>query len=429
TNPVTLNGGTLRTGGGQSTTRNTWAASVTVTTNSTVQSDGGTIGNLFTGGLNMGNSSYTLSIGGNGNNSGSANNFNSVISGGPNATILVNSVGLAYLNAANTYSGTIRSGWSLVLQNANALQNATLDMNAADNGSVTLVNNAVIGALTGSRNLNLSVSSVFIGNNGTSSTYSGALTNSGSLTKIGFGTFTLTGTNTYTGRTTINNGTLALSGGGSLASQNIIVAGGATFDVSGKTTPFALGSSSTLTNSSVGAVINGANNCSAGILSLVTDGVNPSFIQTNGTMTLSAGTVITVNNTGAMLAPGSHPLIMAATNSNLGRVTGALPSVVVTGNGAVGVGSLQINGSGGLDLVVSSTLSNNPISIGFTFSSGTLTLTWPGDHLGWIAQSNLLNVGNSNSWFDILGSQSTTNLIMPLNPATPQVFYRLRYPF
>ena len=429
TNPVTLNGGTLRTGGGQSATRNTWAASVTVTANSTVQSDGGTIGNLFTGGLSLGNSNYTLTIGGNGNNSGSANNFNSVISGGPSATILVNSVGLAYLNAANTYSGSIRSGWSLVLQNANALQNATLDLNAADNGSVTLVNNAVIGALTGSRNLSLNVSSIFIGNNGTSSTYSGALTNGGSLTKIGSGTFTLTGTNTYAGRTTINNGTLALSGGGSLASQNITVAGGATLDVSAKTTTFALGGSTTLTNSSVGAVINGANNCSAGILSLVNDGVNPSFIQTNGTMTLSAGTVITVNNTGATLAPGSHMLIMVATTGNVGRVTGALPSVVVTGNGAAGVGSLEINGSGGLDLVVTSTISNNPTSIGFTFSSGTLTLTWPGDHLGWIAQSNLLNVGNSNSWFDILGSQSTTNLIMPLNPATPQVFYRLRYPF
>lgn len=377
----------------------------------------------------MGNSSYTLTVGGNGNNSGSANNFNSVISGGPNATILVNSVGLAYLNAANTFSGTVRSGWSLVLQNANALQNATLDMNAADSGAVTLVNNAVIGALTGSRNLNLAGNAVFIGNNNTSTTYGGALTNNGSLTKIGAGTLTLSGANSYTGGTTINGGALALSGNASIASTNILVAGGATFDVSGKTTAFTLGINSTLANSSVGAVINGTNNCIVGTLSLLTDGLNPSFIQTNGTMTLSASTVLNVNNTGAVLASGTHPLIAAATTGNLGKVTGTLPTVVVTGNGAAAATSLQTNAAGGLDLVVATTISSNPTSLNASFGGSTLTLTWPGDHLGWIAQSNSVDLSNSNLWFDILGSQSVTNLIIPINPAAPQVYYRLRYPF
>ncbi|MBY4640987.1 autotransporter-associated beta strand repeat-containing protein, partial [Gluconacetobacter entanii] len=38
----------------------------------------------------------------------------------------------------------------------------------------------------------------------------------GNLTQIGTGTTTLTGTDTYTGATTIDNGTLALSGTGSI---------------------------------------------------------------------------------------------------------------------------------------------------------------------------------------------------------------------
>jgi autotransporter-associated beta strand protein len=374
TNALTLNGGQLHTGGGNAGTHNTWAGPVTLAANSSVQSDGATTGNSFTGGLNMGNSSYTLTIGGNGNNSGSANNFNSVISGGPNATILVNSVGLAYLNAANTFSGTIRSGWSLVLQNVNALQYATLDMNTNDNGSVTLINNAVIGALTGGRNLNLNVSSIAIGNSGSSTTYGGALTNSGSLNKIGSGAFTLTGTNTYTGTTTINAGTLALSGSGHLVSSNIIVAGAATFNVSGGTTTFALVSGSTLANSSVGALINGANNCSVGTLSLVNDGTNASFIQTNGTMTISASTKIKVNNTGATMSAGIHPLIAAATTGNLGTVTGILPTVTVTGNGAAGTVSLQTNAMGGLDLMVTNTLLPKPVVNSVTVSDGRLIL-------------------------------------------------------
>ena len=52
------------------------------------------------------------------------------------------------------------------------------------------------------------------------------------MTSIGSQHLTLSGANTYTGNTTISNGTLALSGSGSISSTNIIVVSGATFDVS-----------------------------------------------------------------------------------------------------------------------------------------------------------------------------------------------------
>ena len=246
---------------------------------------------------------------------------------------------------------------------------------------------------------------------------------------VGGGSLTLAGANTFTGPTSISSGTLALSGSGTLASTNISVSGGAKLDVSGLAVTFVLGSNRTLANTSAWAVLSGTNNCSAGTLALVYDGSNPAFVQTNGTLMLSAGTVIKVNNTGTTLAAGNHTIIAAATTGNLGKVTGGLPAVVVGGNGAAGAVALQINGLGGLDLVVSNSISSRPTSINFQLGSGTLTLTWPGDHLGWVAQSNVLDLANSNYWFDILGSQAATNLVIPVNPDAPKVFYRLRYPY
>ena len=350
-NAIILNGGTLELGGGNSHVL-TLTGPVSVTANSALADDGGTAGMTICGGLNLGNGGCTLTSFAN----GTQNNIYSPITGS-NGTIMV-TYGTLYLTATNTFAGTYRSTNSnslLATGNTNALLNATLDLNAADAGSFTFNNqNIIIGGLMGVRNLALGTGAVSVGNNNVSTIYGGVLSGSGSLTKTGTGTLTLSGATTYTGSTTISSGTLALSGSGSLASTIITVAGGAKFDVSGVSATFALSSGCTLTNNSVGAVINGTDNCSVGTLSLVTDGLNPSFIQTNGTMTLSASTVIKVNSTGAVLAAGNHTIIAAAAG-NLGQVTGTLPSVVVTGKGAAGPVSLQINGTGGLDLVVAST--------------------------------------------------------------------------
>jgi hypothetical protein len=83
--------------------------------------------------------------------------------------------------------------------------------------------------------------------------------------------------------------------------------------------------------------------------------------------------------------------------------------------------------SQGIIKVVSS-LPSNPTNISFTVSGGTLSLTWPGSYLGWIAQSNSISLSSTNSWFDIAGSQSQTNLSIPINSSLTNVFYRLRHP-
>ena len=409
TNAVSLNGGQLHTGGGNSGTKNTWSGPVTLTANSSVSSDGGTTGNTFTGGLNIGNSGYTFTVGGNGNGSGSDNNFNSVISGGPNALFITTSAGVAHLNAANTYSGTNRSAYSIVLQNVNAMQNATLDMNTNDTGSVTLINNAVIGALTGGRNLNLSVSSISIGNNNASTTFSGALTNTGSITKIGTGTLTLTSAINCTNGLIISAGTLALSGTATIANTNITVAGGATFDVSALSSTFALASGQALANSgAVTATLNGSADARSSKVALNYASGTSSLQVNSGTLTLSGSTTFTVTNNGSILLAGPYTIIKA----NGGSVTAStLPSVAVVGNGAVGLSSLSIDGSGNLILTVQNTGWSGAVNTSWltpgNWSSGTVPN--PGDPINFNSSStaHLSTVLNAN--FGI----STLNVVNP----------------
>ena len=370
TNAVTLNGGTLEIGGANGHVLS-FNGPVTVTAASAIKADGSTYGIYLNGGLDMGSGGYTLSC--YNGTSGNGNQISGIT--GASGTILNGSIGNLWITGSNTFAGTFRATNSgpLIFSSVYALQNATLDMNAADIGGVSFSANVIIGALTGSRDLNLGSRAISIGNNNANTLYSGAMTNTGSLTKVGNGTLTLSGANTYPGKTTISAGTLALSGSGSIASADIIVAGGASLDVSALSSAFGL-AGRTLTNSSVGAVLNGTNDCTTGTLALVYDGVNPSFIQTNGTMTLSASTVIQVNNTGAPLSTGSHKIIAAATTGNIGKVTGLIPSVTITGNGAAGTATLQFNGSGGLDLVVTTATPLQPVISSIVLSGANLIL-------------------------------------------------------
>jgi hypothetical protein len=101
-----------------------------------------------------------------------------------------------------------------------------------------------------------------------------------------------------------------------------------------------------------------------------------------------------------------------------------------------------IQGSAGFGLTFSFNNANGVLSVvagppttptNITFSvttPGSLTLSWPGNYKGWVLQSqtNSLAVGISNNWVDVIGSTGTNQVIVPMNPQNPTVFYRLRYP-
>ena len=224
-NALTLNGASLHVGGGASHTV-TWSGPVSVTADSELNADGSTAGITLSGGLDMNDGNHVLSSFAN----GTAHTISAPIRGG-SGTIMV-TYGTLNLNAPNPFSGTFRSalGGPLKLGDALAMQNATLDMNAADSGTVSLNNlNATLGALTGSRSLALGSGTVAIGNNSLSTTYSGVLSGIGSLVKTGAGTLTLAGSNSYTGTTRVTAGTLALGAGNVLPASALSI-GNATLD-------------------------------------------------------------------------------------------------------------------------------------------------------------------------------------------------------
>jgi len=175
------------------------------------------------------------------------NNYNLVF-GGAGDLLVSNSIytgtgsltkdgaGSLTLAGTNTYTGaTTISAGRLVLANALAAQNSTVNNNVSGGLAFSNATTFIIGALAGSLDFgltNLTGSAVILsnGNNNASTTYSGAMSGAGSLVKIGTGVLTLSGANTYTGTTTVNAGRIVVSGTGSLSTSTaLMVANGGSY--------------------------------------------------------------------------------------------------------------------------------------------------------------------------------------------------------
>jgi autotransporter-associated beta strand protein len=136
------------------------------------------------------------------------------------------------LSGANTHTGDTRiTGGNLALGHVNALATSTLDMNAADAGTVSFVipgtDTYNLGGLTGTRNINAGGNVLSIGAKNLAQEYSGELSN-GSLTKVGTNTLTLSGTNTFSGNVTINAGRVTLANSAALGTgpKEVFMQGG-----------------------------------------------------------------------------------------------------------------------------------------------------------------------------------------------------------
>ena len=120
----------------------------------------------------------------------------------------------------------------------------------------------------------------------------GLITGAGNFAQNGAGTFTFTQSQPYSGSTLINAGTLAIAGGGAIASSaNIVVNAGALFDVSGATSGnLTLASGQTLSGN--GAVRGNLIVGSAAILSPGTGGTSGTLLGSltfSNALTLAAG--------------------------------------------------------------------------------------------------------------------------------------------
>jgi autotransporter-associated beta strand protein len=119
---------------------------------------------------------------------------------------------------------TVGTGLTLELANANSLASATL---VTTTGSIAYgVASTAVGGLSGSGNLALPTSTLTVGGNGASTTYSGQFSGSGSLVKTGTGTLTLSGNNGHSGGTTLSAGSLVAGNVNAFGTGTVTVGGG-----------------------------------------------------------------------------------------------------------------------------------------------------------------------------------------------------------
>jgi autotransporter-associated beta strand protein len=151
-------------------------------------------------------------------------------------------------------------------------------------------------------------------------------------------------------------------------------------------------------------------------------------------VSLTSGTLVLTN-----------PVSLNLTKSAINIASGAMLQLDYTGTNTIGGlvlgGSAQAPGlynsttspaflAGTGNLLVVPPVATYPTNITVSVSGTTLNISWPGTHLGWILQSqtNGAAVGITTNWVDLPATASVTNTSIPIHPANPTVFFRLRKP-
>ncbi len=149
------------------------------------------------------------------------------------------------LSGTNLYAGaTTIAGGTLALAGTGSIATSsgvalaatgvTFDISASSGGQTIQDLSGVTGTF-----IMLGANTLTVGT-ANSTTFSGSIWGSGGLTKQGSGTLTLESMSGFDGTTTIAGGTLALVGSGIISYSSVMVASGATFDVSGTSAPASL---------------------------------------------------------------------------------------------------------------------------------------------------------------------------------------------
>lgn len=223
--------------------------------------------------------------------------------------------GSVTLSGVNTYTGgtEVQAGAVLQITSGDALGSGRLDLIGSATVPATL---AVTSTTTINNDITVAGDPVFNIAPGTTTTVNGVISDgavAGDVVVEGGGTLKLTAVNTYTGPTHINNGTLALSGAGSI-SASTAVTNNATLDVTQASGNVALG----------GTYVQGAN----GTLKMTMAPLANQQVNVAGTASLggtlslaaAAGTYRTGRYT-LLTSAGLGASTFAAFNTNLASVT------------------------------------------------------------------------------------------------------------
>lgn len=324
------------------------------------------------------------------------------IAGG--AGLLKKGTGTLFVNVANTYSGgTLITNGAIKIGIDNALP-------STGSGDVTNLSPAIIdvsgfadtiGALNGSGTVDVTgggTSTLTIGNNDNSGTFSGLLENSAgtlNITKTGFGTETLTRSNSYVGTTDIELGTLKVTDPNGIGNGvSPLVINGGTLDLATNINVFSLaGSGGTIANVS-------------------TTTTNTLTVQGLSTTSTSYGGSIGGGKIALRLMSGTLRLTAANTYSNGTYVAGGATFQIHNSPAAV-TGPLIASNTATVGLSGGSSTPGTPTSIttvdgaAVTFTSGAEGEIWTGQFLGSATATNIYtgpqSAGGSNSFASFLG--------------------------
>ena len=263
-------------------------------------------------------------------------------------------------------------------------------------------------------------------------TIGGVLSGSCGLKKSGGGILKLTGANAFAGAITVSEGTLALSGSGSLAGTPFVrVDGGATFDVSTVNSPFTLGRDQTLLGS--GGVAGYFAATRGASLAPGVSGV-PGTLSFSNTLALAGATLILPLSVSAM-TPGAGvngliqmsggTLALSGTNLVVASALGAGTYTLIRGAGLIEGGATNFvlgGGAAGRQAAIFDTVSE-PGSVLMTVSGARLI--WRGTHgSSWdLTTTNWSNAGvPDNFWnldsvqFDDTSGNGTVNVAASVSP-------------
>jgi hypothetical protein len=141
---------------------------------------------------------------------------------------------------------------------------------------------------------------------------------------------------------------------------------------------------------------------------------------------VSAGATLSVNNIGSTNFAAGDTFTLFSTPVSGSFNVAPLPPL--PSSSLYWTNKLSVNGT--IAVVSTVTVNTNPTNIIATVSGGTLTLSWPTDHLGWHlqVQTNATSAGLGANWITIPGSDSVVSTNLTINPANGSVFYRMIYP-
>jgi autotransporter-associated beta strand protein len=288
-------------------------------------------------------------------------------------TITAGTLTLGAGGTGGSVTGTIANAGTLVIDRSDNLVFATV---VTGTGALEKTGTNILtltGDSTATGATTITQGTLRLGNGGTTGSLGGALVNAGTLiidrsddlslgnqisgagavVKQGANTVTLTTANSHTGTTSITNGTLALSGAGTLgdATGAVSVAGGS-LDLGGKT----ISKTATVTLTS-GAITNGTLGSTVGFqvqsgrISAILDGAGDLVKSTTGTVTLGGANTYggaTTLNAGTLVLEGpgtlgdvAGDLTVAGGVLDLGGTTATKTGAVALTSGLVTHGTLS----------------------------------------------------------------------------------------